>query len=229
MSAPQAYTDATLLRMLRAYATLEADGQTMSAIALAEQIGMAGGTGPGLRRACVECGWLDVVEPPRGSLPGRLRVTSAGWAALDTGVAAAPVKAVPYSRAKALRALRLVADAEAAGSTISGPDLGVALDCSEQHGAAIRADLLSRGWVRAAGWLGRTSVLRLTVLGWDALVDAPPPQKGGQSALRQRRCLCCGSDFASEGVGNRICTPCKGTTAFQSSEVTLHAVARSRR
>lgn len=78
----------SLLRMLHAYVTQEATGQSKSANALAEEIGFAGDTGVALRRACVERGWLDVLEPPRGRLPGRVTVTAAGRAALEQGVGA---------------------------------------------------------------------------------------------------------------------------------------------
>lgn len=219
MSSPQAYTEATLLRMLRAYAALEADGRTMSAIALAEQIGIAGSTGPGLRRACIERGWLDVIEPPRGSLPGRLRVMPAGRAVLDVGMAPPPARPsqLPYSRVKALRALRLVADAEEAGSTISGYDIGLRQGFSEQHGMDMRTDLIKRGWVKTAGWLGNTSILRLTPLGRDALTDAPPSSGNETPTLKPRKCLCCGTQFPSSGPGNRICAPCRATEAYQSS------------
>lgn len=223
MSVPQAYTEATLLRMLRAYAGLETGGQTMSAIALAEMIGMAGNTGPGLRRACIGRGWLEVVEPPRGSLPGRLRVTPAGQTVLDAGEVPTLPQPVPYARARALRVLRLVADAEAAGSTISGSEIGARLGYSEARGADLRAELLDRRWAKVDGWLGHVSALRLTALGRDALLDAPPSQQERQHTLRQRRCLGCGNDFPSEGAGNRICPSCKSTAAFQSS-VTSHAV-----
>lgn len=69
----------SMLTMLQAYA--EAD-QPMSAVQLADWIGLARNTGIKLRRALIDAGWLDVIEPPRGSLPGRVSVTDAGRAAL---------------------------------------------------------------------------------------------------------------------------------------------------
>lgn len=70
---------ASMLAMLQAYA--DAD-RPMSAVQLAARIGVAANTGIGLRRALIEAGWLDVIEPPRGNLPGRVSVTDAGRAAL---------------------------------------------------------------------------------------------------------------------------------------------------
>ncbi|SMH62563.1 hypothetical protein [Azospirillum agricola] len=218
------YTEANLLRMLRAYADAEAAGETLSAIALAARLGLADSTGPNLRRALLGRSWLEIIEPPRGSWPGRVRVTPDGQTTLKTGVVPPLAQPVPHSRAKALRALRLVADAEAAGSTINGHDLGTALGHSELHGVEIRADLIKRGWVVVVGWIGNTSILRLTALGRDALVDAPPPQQDQRHTLRQRRCLCCGEDFASEGPGNRVCRSCKDTVDYQSSQMTSHVV-----
>lgn len=30
-----------------------------------------------------------------------------------------------------------------------------------------------------------------------------------------RKCMCCGSGFSSEWIGNRICSPCKGTDLYR--------------
>ncbi len=70
---------ASMLAMLQAYA--DAD-RPMSAVRLAARIGVAANTGISLRRALIDAGWLDVIEPPRGNLPGRVSVTDAGRAAL---------------------------------------------------------------------------------------------------------------------------------------------------
>ncbi len=71
---------ASMLAMLQAYA--DAD-RPMSAVQLAARIGVAANTGISLRRALIDAGWLDVIEPPRGNLPGRVSVTDAGRAALQ--------------------------------------------------------------------------------------------------------------------------------------------------
>lgn len=70
---------ASMLAMLQAYA--DAD-RPLSAVQLAARIGVAANTGIGLRRALIDAGWLAVIEPPRGNLPGRVSVTEAGWSAL---------------------------------------------------------------------------------------------------------------------------------------------------
>jgi hypothetical protein len=69
----------SMLTMLQAYA--DAD-RPMSAVQLAALIGVAANSGIKLRRALIDAGWLDVIEPPRGNLPGRVSVTDAGRAAL---------------------------------------------------------------------------------------------------------------------------------------------------
>lgn len=71
---------ASMLAMLQAYANAD---RPMSAVQLADRIGVNGNTGIKLRRALIDAGWLDVIEPPRGNLPGRVSVTDAGRVALQ--------------------------------------------------------------------------------------------------------------------------------------------------
>ncbi len=224
----------SLLRMLRAYVDLEASGRTLSARALAERIGFAGDTGIGLRRVCVDLGWLAVLEPPCGKDPGRLTVTAAGHAALLRGAGPVVVAAAPRSapliaiamsnvrRAKALRVLRLVADAEAAGATITGHGVARLLGWAASAGVTARADLIQRGWVVVAGRLGSTLLLRLTDAGRLALADAPTTEDANKAdspaAGRKRRCLCCGRDFDSSGPGNRICPSCLRSDAYRTGD-----------
>ncbi|WP_372400256.1 hypothetical protein ABMY26_32105 [Azospirillum sp. HJ39] len=67
---------------LRGYRdALEPQGETPSATSLAHRLGFATSTGPRLRNACIELGWVEVVEPPHGNLPGVLQLTEAGRAA----------------------------------------------------------------------------------------------------------------------------------------------------
>ena len=80
----------TLLGMLRAYADLERLGGTASATALATGLGLSASVGCLARRRCIDLGLLDVVEPPYGNAPGRLRLTDAGRTALERGIDAVP-------------------------------------------------------------------------------------------------------------------------------------------
>lgn len=51
--------------------------------------------------------------------------------------------------------------------------------------------------------------LHLPSSGFDADETANPNAK-------MRACLCCSRQFFSEGVGNRICDPCKSSSAWSS-------------
>lgn len=228
------YSVTSYRRMLRAYVDLERTGGTKAATTLALEIGFAPDSGPGLRRACIGHGWLEVVEPPHGKSPGRLRVTEAGEAFLASGspspapcLPTLPSPASAFSRTKALRALRMVADAEAAGVTVSGRDLARRLACSDAGGLEARADLIRRGWVVVQGRQSNASVLRLTEAGrleLPAAPPAPPPKEAAPMTARRRRCLCCRSEFDSEGPGNRICPSCRNTETYRSSDVGSFAV-----
>ena len=83
-------------------------------------------------------------------------------------------------------------------------------------------------------------ILRLTPAGVEAAScgDQParkPASRAASAALQEaaaetkvRKCLCCGSHFASEGPGNRICGRCRTTEVYCSGAVGIHSLRLSR-
>lgn len=41
----------------------------------------------------------------------------------------------------------------------------------------------------------------------------------------ERKCMCCGKTFDSEGIHNRICSKCKTTSAWQSGNEDVASLA----
>lgn len=123
----------------------------------------------------------------------------------------------------ALRALRVVANAEEADQTLSGRGIGKSLGVSESKGLEARADLIALGWVEDAGRRGNATVLRVTPAGLAELQSAPQLDVRETEAMieapmtKTRRCLCCERNFDSAWAGNRICAPCRGTEAYRGA------------
>lgn len=40
-------------------------------------------------------------------------------------------------------------------------------------------------------------------------------QRKDKKKLTVRKCLCCSKEFKSEGIHNRVCDPCKNTSAWR--------------
>lgn len=123
----------------------------------------------------------------------------------------------------ALRALRVVANAEEADQTLSGRGIGKSLGVSESKGLEARSDLIALGWVEDAGRRGNATVLRVTPTGLAELRTAPqldvsePEAPTVALTTKTRRCLCCERNFDSAWAGNRICPPCRGTEAYRGA------------
>ncbi len=123
----------------------------------------------------------------------------------------------------ALRALRVVANAEEADQTLSGRGIGKSLGVSETKGLDVRADLIALGWVEVGGRRGNATVLRVTPTGLAELQAAPLLDAGGPEAPTEapttkiRRCLSCERNFDSAWAGNRICAPCRGAEAYRGA------------
>ncbi|HYH17532.1 MAG TPA: hypothetical protein VD995_02840 [Azospirillum sp.] len=132
-----------------------------------------------------------------------------------------------YRQAVLKRALTAIADAQAAGGTVTARGIGHLLGMSESSGLEIRARLVALGWLevlsRAAG--GRASVIRITSDGWTA-IDRQPPEEGQRpAAMKERRCLRCRHPFLSEGPHNHICPSCQRGEDFQMGAVEYGRVA----
>lgn len=116
------------------------------------------------------------------------------------------------------RALGLVAQAELAGGTISGRDIGLRLGASETSGLEWRAQLLALGLVRLDGKIGSVTVLRLTEAGWTKV--------GGREAVpaspaKRRPCMSCGTVFLSTWSGHRLCDRCRTQSGEDSYRIAL--------
>ena len=119
-----------------------------------------------------------------------------------------------YKRGLLLRALRVIAEAEAEGRSMPARDLATALGMAQNSGSGLRRDLVDEGWlvIHQQGGGGRPSSTSVTEAGWEAIGGrrTVSPQAG------KRACLCCGREFESAWAGNRICGGCRKTDAFQS-------------
>lgn len=128
-----------------------------------------------------------------------------------------------------LRGLRILADAEQRGRTLSARWLGLELGMAENAGIETRQRLLAMGLLLPLpSRRGGVQRVKVSDEGWRALDEAPPADPVAAPPLL-RLCLRCDGLFPSEGAHNRICSACKGSDAWRDASPLAAPVNRPAR